>query len=131
MDSNELQRRTRQFALDVVDLSMALGRDDFASICRRQLIRAGTGVATNYRAVCRSRSSKEFASRLAVVVEEADESELWLDFLEARRYGPAGVATRLRREADELRAIFAASRATTVRKLRERRARTTATSLNH
>ena len=123
MDAEQLKNRTRQFALDVVDLAMTIGHDDFATVSRRQLIRAGTGVATNYRAACRSRSSKEFASRLAVVVEEVDECELWLDFLESRGYGAPGLATRHRAEAKELRAIFAKSRATMLRKLRERRRR--------
>jgi len=100
---------------------MTLGRDDFVEVLRPQLLRAGTGVATNYRATCRSRSDKEFASRLATVVEEVDESELWLDFLQTRGYGAIEIVRRLRSEAIELRGIFSKSRATTLRRLRERR----------
>jgi len=120
MTQEQLKTRTRQFALDVVDVLMALRRDDFVEVVRPQLLRAGTGAATNYRAACRSRSDKEFASRLGTVVEEVDESELWLDFLQARDYAVSSVV-RLRGEAVELRAIFSKSRATTLRKLRERR----------
>jgi four helix bundle protein len=121
MTGEQLKERTRQFALDVVDVLMTLGRDDFIEVVRPQLLRAGTGVATNYRAACRSRSGKEFASRLATVVEEVDESELWLDFLQARGYGAFTIVARLRTEAVELRAIFSKSRATTLSRLRERR----------
>ena len=81
---------------------MTLGNDDFAVVLRRQLLRAGTGVAANYRAACRGRSDREFASKLATVVEEADESELWLDFLMERGYGPRQIIARLRSEAVEL-----------------------------
>jgi len=121
MTQEQLKARTRQFALDVVDVLMALRRDDFVEVVRPQLLRAGTGAATNYRAACRSRSDKEFASRLATVVEEVDEGELWLDFLQTRGYGAPSIIVRLRAEAVELRAIFSKSRATTLRKLRERR----------
>src|SRR5262249_35247805 len=47
----------------------------------RQLLRSGTSVAANYRARGRARSHKEFCSKLGVVVEEADESQLWLELL--------------------------------------------------
>jgi hypothetical protein len=45
------------------------------------LIRAGTGVCANHRAAGRARSRREFIAKLAVVVEEADEAELWLEAL--------------------------------------------------
>jgi four helix bundle protein len=123
MDAAELKARTRQFALDVIDVCLTLGTDDFAQIARRQLLRAGTGVAANYRAACWSRSSREFASKLGTVVEEVDESELWLDFLLVKEYGVPEVVRRLQQEAIEFRAILSKSRATTLRKMRERKKR--------
>src|SRR5262245_31825291 len=121
MTQAQLKERTRQFALDVVDVLMTLGRDDFIEVVRPQLLRAGTGSATSYRAACRSRSDREFASPMATVVEEDNESELWFDFLATRQDRVVSLITRLRAEATELRAIFSKSRATTLRKLRERR----------
>jgi four helix bundle protein len=121
MVGDELRARTRQFALDVIELCLRLGREDLGRLICPQLLRAGTGVAANHRAAGHSRSRREFVARLSVVIEEADESELWLDFLETRRYGPADTVHRLRREASELRAIFSASRTTAARRLRARR----------
>src|SRR5207248_9624524 len=75
-----------------------------------QLIRSGTSVGANYRAVCRARSRAEFIAKLGVVVEEADESEFWLELivesglLSLRLLGP------LRQAASELVAIMVASR---------------------
>jgi four helix bundle protein len=40
----------------------------------KQLLRCGTSVAANYRAVCRSRSKDEFIARMGIVAEEADEA---------------------------------------------------------
>ena len=44
-----------------------------------QLLRAATGVGANYRAVCRARSRAEFIAKLGTVIEEADESDFWLE----------------------------------------------------
>lgn len=101
MDAETLQGRTRRFALAVIDICMTLTSDELGRLVRPQLLRAGTGVAANYRAACRGRTPREFASRLAIVVEEADESELWLDILIARGHGRDEVL-RQRAEAIEL-----------------------------
>ncbi len=121
VDRQELRERVRVFAFEVVDLCLALGADDLSRLVRPQLLRAGTGVAANYRAACRGRSMREFASRLGVAVEEADESELWLDLLQTRRHGPAERVTRLRQESRALLAIFAAARGTALDRLRSQR----------
>jgi four helix bundle protein len=69
-------------------------------------------VAANYRAVCRARSRAEFTAKLGVVVEEADESMLWLELL-----ADSGIVRRerldgLRSEAKELTAMFTAAQHT-------------------
>ena len=108
--------------MQVIRLVLGLGSDDLARLVRPQLLRAATGVATNYRAACRGRSRREFAARLGVANEEADESEFWLDVLEEFRKRPEATIRELRREAAELRAIFASSRATTLEGMKRRRA---------
>jgi four helix bundle protein len=109
--------------LDVIGLCLKLGRDDVGRLIGPQLLRSGTGVAANHRAAGHSRSRREFVSRLSVVIEEADESELWMDFLETLRFGPQEIVRRLRREAEELRSIFSASRRTAAAKSKQQRAR--------
>jgi four helix bundle protein len=83
-----LRARTKQFGFDVVDLVKQLPRNIAGECVARQLIRAGTGVASNHRAACRGRSRREFIARLGVVLEEADESELWLEVLIACELAP-------------------------------------------
>ena len=78
----------------------------------RQLLRAGTGAAANYRAVCRARSKAEFIAKIGVVVEESDETVFWLEMLvETNLVSPRKMEDLLR-EANELLAIFAASQRT-------------------
>ena len=79
--AEQMQKRTKKFALRVLKLFSVLPRSDEARIIGRQALRSGTSVGANYRAVCRSRSAKEFISRLSVVVEEADETVYWFELL--------------------------------------------------
>jgi four helix bundle protein len=110
--AEELKERTRVFALDVIRLVRLFPRTLDAQIVGRQLIRAGTAVAANYRASCRSQSSADFISKISVVAEEADESQLWLDLTIAVPIVDADASRRLFREATELSKIFTASRNT-------------------
>jgi four helix bundle protein len=121
MSADELRARTRQFALDVIAVCLQLGSGDLARLVRPQLLRAASGVASNHRACAWSRSRSEFCSRLAVVVEETDESELWLDVLQVFGCGEAEPVARQRGEAVELRAIFAKSRSTALKNLAKQR----------
>jgi four helix bundle protein len=110
--ADELKLRTKQFALRIIRLFKALPKNDEARTLGRQLLRSGTSVAANYRAVCRSRSRAEFLARIGVVVEEIDESVLWLELLAESEILPQRRLTAILQEANELCAIFAASQLT-------------------
>ena len=105
----QLRARTKQFAIRIVRVFKSLPKNDEARIIGKQLLRAGTSVAANYRAVCRSRSKAEFISRMSVVVEEADETAFWLELLIETSIIPEVRLRDLLSEANELLAIFAAS----------------------
>ncbi len=47
----------------------------------RQLLRSGTSVAANFREASRARTTSEFISKLEVCIQEADETDLWLELL--------------------------------------------------
>ena len=74
MDKRELQDRTKQFVLRVLNLVDALPRTAGGRVISMQLVRAATSIGANYRGACRARSRAEFAAKLGVAVEEADES---------------------------------------------------------
>jgi four helix bundle protein len=77
-----LQNRTKQFAIRIVKLFRSLPKTEEARVIGRQVLRSGTSVAANYRAVCQARSKAEFIAKVGVVVEEeADESVFWLELL--------------------------------------------------
>ena len=112
MTPHELRERTKRFALEIIRSSAALPRTDVARLIRAQLVRAGTAVGANYRAVCRSRSNRDFVAKLGVVIEESDETSYWLEILVDAKIVTASAVSALRREADELIRIFVTSRAT-------------------
>jgi four helix bundle protein len=105
----QLKARTKQFAIRIVRVFKSLPKNDEARIRGKQLLRAGTSVAANYRAVCRSRSKAEFISKMSVVVEEADETAFWLELLFETSIIAEARLRELLTEANELLAIFAAS----------------------
>ncbi len=114
--AKELQIRTKTFAPTIIRMSRKLPKTEEARIIGRQVLRSGTSVAANYRAVCRARSKAEFAAKLSVVVEEADETVFWLELLVESGIFPEERARGLIDEAKELLAIFVASRHTARKK---------------
>ena len=108
----QLRARTKQFDVRIVRLCNELPRTDAARTLGRQLLRAGTSVAANYRAAGRGRSRAEFAAKMGTVVEEADEAVFWLELLIETGTLPQSRLESLLREANELLAIFSASHST-------------------
>ena len=112
MAGEDLKERTKQFAHRCVKLAMALPDNQLGRHIRGQLIRCGTSVASNYRAACVAQSKASFISKLSIVIEETDESAFWLEFIVDEGLLKEKLVEPLMKEADELTAIFIASRKT-------------------
>lgn len=110
MNERELKDRTKDFAHRCVKLALALPKTQLGKHIANQLIRCSTSVAANYRAVCLAQSKASFTAKLSIVLEEADESAFWLEFIIDEKLTPK-VASLLN-EANELTAIFFSSRKT-------------------
>lgn len=110
MNADELKNRTREFSLRIVKLVGALPKSVEGRAIANQIVRSGTSVAANYRSACRARSRTEFVAKIGVVLEEADETLLWLELIIAAQLLPAARIDSLLREADELVAIMPATR---------------------
>src|ERR1700683_603301 len=108
----QLRDRTKAFAFRVIRLYRSLPYKTDTQVIGKQLLRCGTAVAANYRAVCRARSKAEFISKISIVVEEADETVFWLELLADTSVVPTGKLSLLLKEANELPAICAASLST-------------------
>jgi four helix bundle protein len=122
-EAERLKERTMRFALDVCALIKDLPPFEPGPTVKRQLAKAATSVAFNYRASCRGRSHTEFTAKIGLVSEEADESQGWLEFIDAGKLIVSSEVTRLVGESTELVAIFSASAGTARRNQRTRRKR--------
>jgi four helix bundle protein len=105
--SKEPRDRTKRFASRIVRLYVALPRQRReAEVLGHQLLRSGTSIAAHIREASRARSDAEFCSKLDGALQEADESDLWLQLLR----DDCGILTpelqELIAETDELIAIF-------------------------
>ncbi len=106
----DLKARTKKFALDVIRYGRRLPRGEEFSVIRYQLIKAATSTAANYRASQRAKSKADFINKIGTVEEECDESLFWLECLRELATRPHAELERLIQEANELTAMFVASR---------------------
>lgn len=112
MNQEELKRRTKKFAIRIIKLVDALPKNVVGRVIANQLMKCGTSVGANDRAACRGRSKAEFSSKLAIVIEEADESIYWMELIIESKLLPESRTEPLLREANEITAIMVASRKT-------------------
>ena len=108
MDKTELKRRSQKFAVDIIKFTANLPSSRSLNVLCNQVLRSATSIGANYRAACKGKSTADFINKIVICEEEADECIYWLDLLiEAELVSQAKVAP-LRKEADELTAIFTA-----------------------
>jgi four helix bundle protein len=111
MTKDELKSRTKALALRVMKMVEHLPSTVQGRTIGAQIMRSATSVAANYRAACRARSHPEFIAKLGIVLEEIDETMLWLELIIEGGLLPATRVQPLLKESDELTAIiFSAQR---------------------
>ena len=120
MDSKDLKKRTKEFAHRIVKLAVALPKSVLGDHIRKQLIRCGTSVAANYRAASMSQTKAVFISKISIVIEEADETEFWLEFIIDEKLLKKELVSPLLSEAHELASIFIVSRRTAQKRIDDR-----------
>jgi four helix bundle protein len=105
--SEELRSRTKRYASAVIRLyaNLPVSRKE-VEVLGRQLLRSGTSVAAHAREASRARSDAEFCSKLDGALQEADESQLWLELLHEDCGINADEVPKLLSETNELIAIF-------------------------
>ncbi len=119
MTKEELLKRTKSFAHRCVKLTKSLPNTYLGNHTKGQLIRCSTSVAANYRAACRSQTKAGFIAKLSVVIEEADESYFWLEFIIDEKLIFNQEIKELISEAYQLTAIFVSSRKTARRNIKD------------
>ena len=113
MTKEDLQKRTKKFAIETIIFLRSLPKDDEGKILKGQLIRSATSVGANYRAACRGKSTADFINKITIIEEEADECCYWFEIIEELGIGDKSKCMKLLKESKELTAIFTATARTT------------------
>jgi four helix bundle protein len=109
MTPENFKKRTKLFALSIIQFAATLPRHYTADVLGRQLVRCATSVGANYRAACRARSAADFIAKMKIVEEEADEALYWLELLLEARFSTSEAVTPLMKEAEEILCMTVAS----------------------
>ncbi len=105
----DLRQRTKSYALRIIRLYRTLPRSGEARVIGNQILRSGTSVGAQYREACRAKSTRDFISKMEGSLGELDETAYWLELLEESGLVTAETLRPLRRETEELIAIFVTS----------------------
>ena len=79
--SKDLEKRTRRFAVSIIELSVTLPDTPEGKVVRNQLTKCGTSIGANYREANRSRSKADFKNKIVICETEASETQFWLEVI--------------------------------------------------
>lgn len=80
---NIIQDLSFNFALRVVRFYKHLTENKQVYVLSKQILRSGTSIGANVRESIHAQSSADFVSKLSIALKEADETEYWLELLNA------------------------------------------------
>ncbi|MDQ3930239.1 MAG: four helix bundle protein [Chloroflexota bacterium] len=106
MDKNDLERRTKAFAVEVIGFVSGLPRNQVTSVLGNQLLRSGTSIGANYWEANRAASRSDFTHKISLAEKEAAEILYWLEPFDATLLGNADIRRSLLDESNQLTAIF-------------------------
>ena len=104
--ANELEDRTRKFAVSIIKLSASLPKTPEGLVIRNQITKSGTSVGANYREANRARSKADFKNKIRISEAEASETQYWLEIIKDTAWLPGERLRAEYKECGELLAIF-------------------------
>ena len=104
--SKTLEKRTKDFAIRIIRLSVLLPDTIEGKIIRNQLTKAGTSIGANYREANRARSKADFKNKIKICESEANETCYWLELTTELKWCEMQDSEAILKEANELLAIF-------------------------
>jgi four helix bundle protein len=109
----DLRDRTKAYASRIIKLYSHLQQthrfDDAAMVVGKQLLRSGTSAAANHREAKHTRSKADRIAKFNIILQELEESALWLELLAEHQMANADGLRQLLDETNQLISIFVAS----------------------
>jgi four helix bundle protein len=84
--AKDLEKRTRDFAVRIIHLSIKLPNTPEGRVIKRQITGSGTSIGANYREANRSRSKADFKNRIGICESEASETQYWMEIIVAMKW---------------------------------------------
>ena len=107
--ADEFKKRTKQFALRVINLVESLPNTSPGRHIGGQLLRSGTSPGSNYEEACGAESRADFIHKLGIVLKELKESRFWLRLIRRTHLVRSQSVGILIQECEEICAIIAKS----------------------
>ena len=104
--ARKLEKRTREFAIQIIRLSTRLPESSEGRVIRTQLTKAGTSIGANYREANRARSKADFRNKIKICEGEASETQYWLEIVADIEWKSWDELKTVNEECSELLAIF-------------------------
>lgn len=120
MNSEDLKKRLKVFALRIIKFSESLPNNITGKTIANQIIRSGTSPGANYRAACLGKSDRDFLNKLKMVEEELDETLYWLELTHESGLIKQDLIRGLMTENTELSKIISSSIITMKRNIKSK-----------
>jgi four helix bundle protein len=108
-----LRERTKAYASRIIRLYTVIQQEQpaysAALIIGKQLLHSGTSVAANHRESKHARSKADLVAKIAIILQELEESLLWLELLHEHHMAHSGGLIQLIEESNQLISIFITS----------------------
>ena len=105
-ERQDLRKRTKEFALRIVKLYVALPTSPEAQVLGKQVLRSGTSVGAHYHEACRAKSNADFINKLEGGLQELEETLYWLELLGEAKIFSGERLKPICEETEELLAMF-------------------------
>jgi four helix bundle protein len=106
MKNYDLEERTANFSLNVINICKESRRNDVNRPLISQLIRSATSIGANYREANGASSVKDFKNKIYICKKEAKESSYWLMLLKNNNPEQFENLAALEDESQQLVLIF-------------------------
>ena len=106
MDKEQLEKRTKNFALRIIQFVSKLPKNKVSDVMGYQLLKSGTSIGANYREANRSSSKADFIHKISIIEKEAAETQYWIELFDETNLGNPQERQLLITEVGELLAIF-------------------------
>lgn len=104
--SQQLEERIKDFAIQVIKLSISIPSTDEGRVIKNQLSKSETSVGANYREANRARSKADFRNKIKISESEASETVYWLELIGKLDWVKPREYEIIYSEAKEILAIF-------------------------